>query len=178
MRLTTAFTTALSIDHPVVLASMGDVADGTLAAAVSNGGGLGLVGGGVGDQHWLAREVATVAECADRPWGVGFLCWYLTSETLEWTLARNPAAILLSFGDPRPFARAVLGARAKLIVQVTDLDEARQAWEVGAHVIVAQGSEARGHVGHRGTLPFVPAVVDLAAPPQFSLLAASLTDAV
>jgi nitronate monooxygenase len=71
---------------------------------------------------------------------------------------------MLSFGDPRPFAGLVRDAGAKLIVQVTSLDEARQALDVGADVIVAQGLEAGGHGGRRSTLPFVPSVVDLAGP--------------
>jgi nitronate monooxygenase len=73
---------------------------------------------------------------------------------------------MLSFGDPRPFTGAIRRAGAALIIQVTDLEEARQALDVGADVIVAQGTEAGGHGARRGrsTLPFVPVVVDLAAP--------------
>ena len=71
---------------------------------------------------------------------------------------------MLSFGDPRPLAAAVKSAGAALIVQVTGLDEARVAMEIGADVIVAQGTEAGGHGGRRSTLPFVPVVADLAAP--------------
>jgi nitronate monooxygenase len=160
----TAFTELLGVAHPVALAPMGDVAGGALAAGVSNGGGLGLVGGGGGDRAWLERELGLVAVSTSFPWGVGFLSWALNAETLEWTLEHKPNAIMLSFGDPSPFAEIVRHAGAKLIVQVTDLHEARQAIEVGADVIVAQGAEAGGHGGRRATLPFVPAVVDLAAP--------------
>lgn len=71
---------------------------------------------------------------------------------------------MLSFGDPGPFVNGIRKAGSTLIVQVTDLDEARRALDVGADVIVAQGSEAGGHGGRRATLPFVPVVVDLAAP--------------
>nr|BFE79259.1 hypothetical protein GCM10020093_018600 [Planobispora longispora] len=73
---------------------------------------------------------------------------------------------MLSFGDPGPFADSVRHAGALLIIQVTDLDEARRAVDLGADVIVAQGTEAGGHGARRGrsTLPFVPVVVDLAAP--------------
>jgi nitronate monooxygenase len=73
---------------------------------------------------------------------------------------------MLSFGDPRPFTALIRQAGAALIVQVTDLEEASQAVDVGADVIVAQGTEAGGHGARRGrsTLPFVPVVVDLAAP--------------
>jgi nitronate monooxygenase len=164
MSLRTAFTESLSVRHPVALAPMGDVAGGALAAAVSNGGGLGLIGGGRGDRRWLGDELRLVAESTNCPWGVGFLSWGLDAETLEWTLEHDPTAIMLSFGDPRPFADVIRDAGAKLMVQVTDLDEARQAMEAGADVIVAQGSEAGGHGGRRSTLPFVPAVVDLADP--------------
>ena len=161
----TAFTELLGVAHPVALAPMGDVAGGALAAAVSNGGGLGLVGGGGGgNRAWLERELVLVAVSTSFPWGVGFLSWALDAETLEWTLEHKPNAIMLSFGDPSPFAEIVRHAGATLIVQVTDLHEARQAIEVGADVIVAQGAEAGGHGGRRATLPFVPAVVDLAAP--------------
>jgi nitronate monooxygenase len=73
---------------------------------------------------------------------------------------------MLSFGDPRPLAEPVGRAGTLLMIQVTDLHEARQAMEVGADVIVAQGTEGGGHGARRGwsTLPFVPVVVDLAAP--------------
>jgi nitronate monooxygenase len=71
---------------------------------------------------------------------------------------------MLSFGDPRPLAERVRRAGLKLIVQVTDLDEAKEALDVGADVIVAHGEESGGRGGRRATLPFVRAVVDLAAP--------------
>jgi nitronate monooxygenase len=164
MALTTSFTELVSVQHPVALAPMGDVAGGALTAAVSNGGGLGLIGAGRSDRRWLERELSVVAGSTSRPWGVGFQSWGLELETLEWTLDHGPQAIMLSFGDPSPFAATVRERGATLIIQVTDLDEARQALHVGADVIVAQGSEAGGHGGRRATLPFVPAVVDLVGP--------------
>ncbi|TMR21895.1 nitronate monooxygenase, partial [Nonomuraea turkmeniaca] len=100
------------------------------------------------------------------PWGVGFLTWAIDIGAVERALEHNPAAVMLSFGDPRPFADRVRQAGAALIIQVTDLEEAKQAVDAGADVIVAQGTEAGGHGARRGrsTLPFVPVVVDLAAP--------------
>lgn len=162
--LRTAFTELLGIARPIALAPMGEAAGGALAAAVSNGGGLGLVGGGGGDREWLERELAIVAGATDRPWGVGFLSWSAPVEAVQAALEYRPHAVLLSFGDPRPLAEPVAEAGVRLIVQVTDLDETSQALEVGADVIVAQGTEAGGHGGHRSTLPFVPVVVDVAGP--------------
>lgn len=160
----TDFTELMSIRYPIALAPMGGAAGGALAAAVSDGGGLGLVGGGNGDRAWLDRELSIVADRARAPWGVGFQCWAVEVATVEHALTFRPAAVLLSFGDPAPFVPAVRAAGAKLIIQVTDLDEARRAVEVGADVIVAQGTESGGHGAARGmsTLPFVPVVVDLA----------------
>jgi nitronate monooxygenase len=162
--LRTAFTELVGVEHPIALAPMGGSAGGALAAAVSNGGGLGLVGGGYGNWAWLEPQLATVTEQTDKPWGVGFLSWAVDVSVVERTLEFGPHAVMLSFGDPRPLAQPVLDAQVPLIVQVTDLDEAAQALDVDADVLVAQGAEAGGHGGRRATLPFVPVVADLAAP--------------
>ena len=72
MELSTAFTQMFGVRHPIALAPMGGSAGGALAAAVSRGGGLGLLGGAYGDRDWLARELPLVA-ATGLPWGVGFL---------------------------------------------------------------------------------------------------------
>lgn len=164
MSLRTAFTELFALEHPIALAPMGGSAGGALAAAVSNGGGLGLVGGGRGSWRWLERELDVVVESTDKPWGVGFLSWSVDASVVERALEYSPHAVMLSFGDPTPLAEPILEAGVPLIVQVTDLEEAQQALEVGAQVLVAQGTEAGGHGGRRSTLPFVPVVADLAAP--------------
>ena len=162
MALRTGFTELLDLAHPIALAPMGGVAGGALAAAVADGGGLGLVGGGRGDPAWVARELAIVAGRTAGRWGVGFLSWSASVEVVEQALSFGPSAVLLSFGPPGALARPVLDAGVCLIIQVTDLAEAAEAVALGADVIVAQGAEAGGHGGGRSTLPFVPAVVDLA----------------
>jgi len=166
MALRTAFTEMLGLRHPVALAPMGGSAGGALAAAVSDAGGLGLLGGGNGNRGWLARELPIAASGTREPWGVGFQSWAVDNDTVEWALESRPHAVMLSFGDPRPLVEPVRASGATLIIQVTTLDEARQAVDVGADVIVAQGTEAGGHGARHGwsTLPFVPVVVDLAAP--------------
>ncbi len=164
MPLRTKFTELFGVAVPIALAPMGGSAGGALVSAVSNGGGLGLLGGGREDSAFLERELAIIAERTDRPWGVGFQAWSATIELVEQALEHRPAAVMLSFGDPTPLAEPVLDAGVALIVQVTDLDEAQVAVDLGADVIVAQGSEAGGHSGRRSTLPFVPVVVDLAGP--------------
>lgn len=164
MALPTAFTEMLGIDHPIALAPMGGASGGALAAAVSDAGGLGLVGAGRPDPEWLSRELRIAAAGTTRPWGVGFQTWATGPAAVEQALALGPAAVMLSFGDPRPLAGLVRSAGAVLIIQVTDLDEARLALDAGADVIVAQGTEGGGHGGRRSALPFVPVIVDRAAP--------------
>ncbi|MFE0510541.1 NAD(P)H-dependent flavin oxidoreductase [Streptomyces sp. NPDC058964] len=165
MALSTAFTEMLGVRHPIALAPMGGSAGGALAAAVCRGGGFGILGGAYGDPEWLAREVPVV-ESARGPWGVGFLTWGIDIAAVELALSYGPSAVMLSFGDPSPYAECVRRAGALLFLQVTDLEEAGRAVDLGADVIVAQGTESGGHGAARGrsTLPFVPAVVDLVAP--------------
>jgi nitronate monooxygenase len=166
MGLSTAFTKLFGLRHPIALAPMAGSAGGALAAAVSDAGGLGLVGGGTGDRDWLARELPVAAAGTGRPWGVGFLSWAAGPGVIEFALHYGPRAVMLAFGDPRPLAEPVRRAGVPLIIQVTSLDEARQAADAGAEVIVAQGTEAGGHGARRGwsTLAFVPVVADLVAP--------------
>ncbi|MCG5215913.1 nitronate monooxygenase [Streptosporangium sp. KLBMP 9127] len=144
---------------------MGGSAGGALASAVSRGGGLGLLGAAYGDRDWMARELPIVAG-AGKPWGVGFLSWAIDVGAVDLALEHGPRAVMLSFGDPSPFVERIREAGAAVIIQVTDLEEARQAVDLGADVIVAQGTESGGHGARHGrsTLPFVPVVVDLAAP--------------
>ena len=165
MELSTAFTDLFGIRHPIALAPMGGSAGGALAAAVTRGGGLGLLGAAYGDPEWLARELPLVAGTG-LPWGVGFLSWAAGVGAVAQALEHDPSAVMLSFGDPGPFVDLVRETDAALIIQVTDLDEARQAVDLGADVIVAQGTEAGGHGARHGrsTLPFVPIVVDLVEP--------------
>ncbi|GIG92168.1 NAD(P)H-dependent flavin oxidoreductase [Plantactinospora endophytica] len=166
MALSTEFTRLFGVRHPIALAPMGGSAGGALAAAVSQDGGLGMLGAAHGDRQWLDREARMVASGTDQPWGVGFLTWAIDVGAVERALAYGPRAVMFSFGDPSPFVERVRRAGAILIIQVTDLEEARQALDLGADLLVAQGTEAGGHGARRGrsTLPFVPVVVDLAAP--------------
>jgi nitronate monooxygenase len=145
---------------------MGGSAGGALAAAVSRGGGLGLLGAGNGNRAWLERELPIVASGTDQAWGIGFWSWAIDADAVERALEYGPRAVMLAFGDPSPFVARVRAAGAVLIIQVTSLEEASQAVDLGADVIVAQGTEAGGHGARQGrsTLPFVPVVVDLAAP--------------
>ena len=160
--LRTRLTERFDLTHPIVLAPMGNVSGGRLAAAVSGAGGLGLIGGGYGDASWLEAQFR---EAGNAKVGCGFITWSLAErpELLEAVLERRPKAIMLSFGDPTPFAGAIAQSGIPLICQCQTLEHVRRALEVGAAMIVAQGSEAGGHGAQRGTMSFVPEVFDCLA---------------
>jgi nitronate monooxygenase len=161
MSISTRLTELLDVRHPILLAPMDLVADGRLAAAVSLAGGFGILGGGYGDEAWLAREMDAAG---DARIGIGFITWAMAKQPrlLDLVLERRPPAIMLSFGDVRPHAERIRRAGAKLICQVQTLEQARAALDAGADVLVAQGAEAGGHGVARGTMALVPAVVDAA----------------
>src|SRR5918994_2486706 len=106
MPLQTRLTETLEVEYPILLAPMDLVASGKLAAAVSHAGGLGLIGGGYGNADWLEQEFAAAGHARV---GCGFITWSLAKkpELLDLALQHQPAAVMLSFGDPRPFAARV-----------------------------------------------------------------------
>lgn len=159
----TALTTLLDIQHPILLAPMGHVAGGALARAVSQAGGLGLIGAGYGDADWLQRELAYCSDCRV---GVGFITWALDQqpELLDRALEHKPVAVMFSFGDCSAYIPRVKTAGARVICQVRTITEAEQAAALGADLIVAQGTEGGGHGATRSTFSLVPAVVDAVSP--------------
>lgn len=172
-RLATRLTERLGIAHPILSAPMALAGGGALAAAVTRAGGLGLIGGGYGDADWLEQQFTAAGNTQV---GCGFITWSMARkpELLTQALAHEPSALMLSFADPRPFAAEIAAAGVPLICQCQTLDHVRQAFEAGAAIIVAQGTEAGGHGASRATLPFVPEAADLIAreSPATLLLAA------
>ena len=163
MFLATRLTRRLGLRHPIVLAPMAFASGGALAAAVSRAGGLGLIGGGYGDPAWLEEQFR--AASGERV-GVGFITWSVgqSPSVLTDVLKHHPvAAVMLSFGDPRPFADEIHAVGAKLICQCQDMEHVADALDAGADVVVAQGAEAGGHGALRGTLTLVPEAADFIA---------------
>ena len=163
-RIETALTRLLAIEHPILLAPMGSAAGGRLAAAVTNAGGLGMIGSGQANAATIRQELG---EAGNARVGIGFITWALERNpaALDVALDTSPAAVMLSFGDPSPFTGRIKAAGCKIICQVQTLAQAREAAAAGADIIIAQGRDAGGHSGTtRGTMGLVPAVVDAVAP--------------
>ena len=142
--LVTRLTRALDLQCPIVSAPMAFAAGGALAAAVSQAGGLGLIGAGYGDPDWFDNQFEAAGDASV---GVGFITW---------SLQKSPA----------------LGA--KLICQCQTMQHVVDALAAGADIIVAQGGEAGGHGQSRATFTLVPEVADYLAAqaPDILLLAA------
>jgi nitronate monooxygenase len=164
MPIDTKLTELLGSQHPILSAPMATIAGARLVEAVGKAGGFGILGGGYGDTGWLEQETAKLKNCKV-PFGIGFITWSMAKqpELLDTALAAKPRAIMLSFGDPKPFAPRIKTAGSLLICQVQTEDMAREALEAGADILVAQGTEAGGHGASRTTLDIVPAIADVAA---------------
>ena len=163
MTIATRLTKRFGIKHPIVLAPMTPAAGGVLASAVAAAGGLGLLGGGYVDRAWFDAESAKVTRSDV---GAGFIAWTIPDEPslLDHALERHPRAMMLSYSDPAPYAKRIKDAGVPLICQINTLEHAYRAVDVGADVVVAQGTEAGGHgIGGRSTMPLVPAIVDALA---------------
>lgn len=151
----------LGTSVPILLAPMGGVAGGALAAAVSGAGGLGMIGLGYADIDWLRAEFRAAAGARV---GCGFITWRLERqpEPLDLALENQAAAVMLSFGDVGRFAGRIHDARVPLVCQVSSRDEAARVLDHGAQVLVAQGGEGGGHgTRRRSTLTLVPELCDL-----------------
>ena len=170
--LNTRFVQRFHLTTPIALAPMALATGGALAATCAQAGAWGLVGGGYGDLPWTQREYTLAAERlhddadSHARLGCGFITWKLdeNAQALDWVLTQKPCAIMLSFGDPRPYASRIADAGSQLICQVQRLDQVAQAIEAGASVIVAQGGEAGGHGANalegRSTFTLVPEIAD------------------
>lgn len=178
---TSRFARRFGLATPVALAPMALATGGALAAACDKAGALALVGGGYGDLAWTQREYALAQSLGARErLGCGFITWKLDEDAsaLDWVLEHKPMAIMLSFGDPRPYAKRIAASGAALICQVQRMEQVPLAIEAGAAVIAAQGGEAGGHgmdgLNGRATISFVPELADWLAAhaPEVQLLAA------
>ena len=165
-KITTPLCTLLGIEHPILNASMAGTATGNLAAAVSNAGGFGMIGGTNPEgASWLREQIRIARSLTSRPFGVGFISAFPdTAELARVALEEGVAAINHSFTDPTPFVESTHEAGARVFAQVQTLAQAIRAKDAGADVIIAQGGEAGGHAGAIGTFALLPAIVDAVAP--------------
>lgn len=162
--LRTALTDRFSLAAPVIGAPMAGVAGGDLAAAVSAGGGLGMIGVGSSATADSIRAQAAKARAAGRPFGIGLMAWALADRPDQFDAAvdAGPALVSVSFGAFEPWVERLHTLGIPAATQAGDTEEARVAADCGVDFLVARGSEAGGHGRDRvTTLPLLQSVLDI-----------------
>lgn len=160
----TDFTRRLHIELPIMNAPMTPHAGGLLARAVSDAGGLGMIGFDEGESlDSLRQQVALVREGnPKRVFGIGLVHWVIEKrpELLDLALECKPNLVCLSFGDPAPYMARFREAGILVASQVQSLKWANVAHQAGVDFLIAQGTEAGGHTGEVGTLPLLQLVLE------------------
>jgi nitronate monooxygenase len=159
----TPLTDRFDLTVPLVGAPMAGAAGGRLAAAISAGGALGMVGAGTGaTPSWIAEQGRTAAE-GGRAWGIGLLAWVLEAnpEQLDAVVDLAPPLVSVSYGPYERHVAALKQAGSAVATQVGTLAEARAAEQAGVDLIVARGGEGGGHGRNDvATLLLLQAVLD------------------
>ena len=162
--LHTYLTTAWGLRYPIIGAPMAYVGRGRLASAVSQAGGLGMIGiGSTESIELLMQEVAVARGPDGRRFGIGMHTWAIEKrpDLLDAAIEAAPFLISISFGSPVPYVERLHRRGILLATQVNTRADAIQAERDGVDLIVAQGTEAGGHVsGQVATLPLLQAVLE------------------
>jgi hypothetical protein len=158
----------LGIPHPIVLGGMGTATSPPLVAAVSNGGGFGTLGTSSLSVDQLERDIASIRERTDKPFGINHLLFLTQEDMFRVTLRARPKVIAFAWPrldqDLREYFRRAHDAGAIVMHMAGEVPLAVRAAEAGADIIVAQGTEAGGHVGWMASMPLVPMIVKAVAP--------------
>ena len=158
----------LGIVHPIVLGGMGTATTAPLVAAVSNAGGFGTLGTSAFNAASLATEVASMRERTEKPFGINHLIFQVQEDMFAVTLSAKPRVAAFAWArkdqNLREYFRRAHDAGSTVMYMAGEVPEALRAADAGADVIVAQGTEAGGHVGWMASLPLLPMMVKAVAP--------------
>jgi NAD(P)H-dependent flavin oxidoreductase YrpB (nitropropane dioxygenase family) len=158
----------LGIIHPIVLGGMATGTSVPLVAAVSNAGGLGILGVTGQSAAEIGEGIAAVRAATAKPFGVNFLLFRTNEAHFAPALEARPPVVSLAWAHPgqdlRHYVQRVHDAGLLAMYMASEVSEARRAAEAGADVIVAQGTEGGGHVGWMASMALVPMVVEAVAP--------------
>ena len=157
------FMKELGLKYPIFQGGMAWVADGKLAAAVSNAGGLGIIGSGNAPGKVVADEIASAKSLTKKPFGVNvMLLSPYADEVVKVILANKDsvAVVTTGAGNPAKYIEKLKDAGIKVIPVVGSVALARMMERVGVDAVVAEGMESGGHIGKLTTMALVPQVVD------------------
>ena len=162
----TRITEMLGIEYPIIQGGMAWVAEHKLAAAVSNAGGLGIIGAASAPPEVVREEIRKCKELTDKPFGVNIMLLNPNAEDVaKIVVEEGVKAVTTGAGNPGKFMELWKNAGVKVIPVVASVAMAKMMERAGADAVVAEGMESGGHIGSTTTMALVPQVVDAVSIP-------------
>lgn len=157
----TEITKLLGIEYPIIQGGMAWVAEYHLASAVSNAGGLGLIGAANAPADWVRDQVRKMKELTDKPFGVNIMLMSPYAEEVAKVMAEERVPVVTTgAGNPEKYIDMWKEAGIKVIPVVASVALAKRMERAGADAVVAEGAEAGGHIGETTTMALVPQIAD------------------
>lgn len=157
----TRITELLNVRYPMIQGGMAWVAEATLAAAVSNAGGVGLIAGGNAPAEVIREEIRKAKEMTDKPFGVNIMMISPHADDLAQLICEEKLAVVTTgAGNPSKYAEQFHNAGVKFIPVVPSVALAKRMERAGADAVIVEGTEAGGHIGEITTMCLIPQVAD------------------
>ena len=151
----------LGIEKPVFQGGMAWIADASLASAVSEAGGLGIIAAMNANAEWLRNEIHELRAKTDKPFGVNVMLMSpFADEVAQVVIDEQVPVVVTGAGNPTKYMKAWVAAGIKVVPVCASVGLARMVERAGATAVVAEGGESGGHVGDASTMALVPQVVD------------------
>lgn len=162
----TDVTKLLEIEYPILQGGMAWVAEHHLAAAVSEAGGLGLIGAASAPGEWVREQIRKVKERTEKPFGVNIMLMSpYADEVAKVVVEEGVKVVTTGAGNPEKYMKLWKDAGIKVIPVVASVALAKRMERCGADAVVAEGSEAGGHIGENTTMVLVPQIADAVSIP-------------
>lgn len=162
----TDITRLLGIEYPIIQGGMAWVAEHHLAAAVSEAGGLGLIGAASAPPEWVREQIQKAKALTDKPFGVNILLMSPYADEVAQTVAEEGVKVVTTgAGNPEKYMDMWKAAGIRVIPVVASVAMAKRMERCGADALVAEGCEAGGHIGESTTMALVPQIVDAVSIP-------------
>lgn len=156
-----AVTELLGIEYPIFQGGMAWIAESTLAAAVSNAGGLGIIAGGSAPIDYLREQMRRCKSLTDKPFGVNIMLMSPNAEELaQLVIDEKVPVVTTGAGNPGKYMAAWKEAGVKVVPVIPSVALAVRMERAGADAVIAEGTESGGHIGENTTMCLVPQVVD------------------
>ncbi|WP_330548332.1 enoyl-[acyl-carrier-protein] reductase FabK [Aminipila luticellarii] len=156
----------LGTEYPIIQGAMARIAESSLAAAVSNGGGLGIIASGGCDANWLRNEIKKVRELTDKAFGVNLMLLMPNIDELIQVVCEEKVPVVTTgAGNPGKYMKNLKEAGIKVIPVVASVALAVRVERAGADAVIAEGTEAGGHIGEIATMALTPQVADAVSIP-------------